>query len=123
MGTDRIDDFTNRRPVIAPKESARHKRVRRFVLHYLHREAKAGRRCPTNDEMRDICNLRDLSLPIDCNIAKLAHRGFLISEVYALNYRVIEIDGHRTAPPPEGGKPYKIIDGAKASAKENGNHG
>lgn len=109
--TDRIDNFPKRAAPQTRKGSARHMDIQRFVLALLLSMAKAGKRCPTTDQIRDICGKEGFPVPIDCTVSELAHRGFLISEVYALNYRVIEIDGHRTAPAPGGGPPYKIIGG------------
>ena len=47
------------------------------------------------------------------SIGKLYTLGFIRSEVYAGNFRVIKIlwgthKGKSTAPPPKGGKPYRV---------------
>ena len=73
--------------------------------------AARGLRCPQNDELGTV-GARALQ--------KLAHTGWIKIEVYALNWRVVEIlsgphEGQRTAPPHVGKTPYIIVD-------KNGSH-
>ncbi|MBX3504450.1 MAG: hypothetical protein KF895_03150 [Parvibaculum sp.] len=63
-----------------------------------------GIRCPTNGELRAYKEL-----------SSLCRAGFVRSEVYEKNYRVVEITsgvhaGKRTAEHPGGRRPYRIID-------------
>ena len=63
-----------------------------------------GIRCPTNGDLRAYKEL-----------SSLCREGFVRSEVYEKNYRVIEIlrgkhAGKRTAEHPGGRKPYRIVD-------------
>lgn len=74
--------------------------------------ATAGERCPTDPEIGDHLYGLGLNYPADARPSALAARGLLRSEVYARNWRVVEIDGMRTKEPPTGGAPYRIIDGA-----------
>ncbi len=81
-----------------------------LIIDFYRAAADAGRRCPTAVEhMQEFGMLRLGEAPTD-----LARRGLITSvEIYGKNWRVIEIDGKRTAPflPRDGhvAKPYRII--------------
>ena len=85
------------------------------VLDLLREATRGGLRCPTNEALR--ASLRAagyLGLPVEMVPSELALRGRLRTEVYGRNYRVIEIDGQRTAPPPTPGTPWRVIDAERA---------
>jgi len=114
--TDRVDDFKHSpAPKKAVKDTVKADMMRKFVLGVLLAAAKAGDRCPSNDELLYACRRNGHHLPVDCHPSQLARAGHCISEVYAFNYRVVEIQGHRTAEAPGGRKPYKITRGPKPS--------
>lgn len=73
--------------------------------------ADKGERCPTGADMGKLLGgyLSDRGV-----VVRLARAGKIRIEVYGRNWRVIEIltgpqTGKRTAPPPAGGVPYKIV--------------
>lgn len=83
------------------------------VLDLLRAAAAAGLRCPTNEALR--ASLRAagyLGLPAEMVPSELAERGRLRVEIYGRSYRVIEIDGQRTAAAPNPGAPWLIFDAA-----------
>lgn len=81
------------------------------VLAILREAAIAGRRCPTNPQIhKELIRRGYSSWPAPLKPSELAYRGLIKSEVYANNWRVIEIDGHRTAEAPNGWQCYLIID-------------
>ena len=83
------------------------------VLDILRGAAREGFRCPTNDAIRGALRTAGyLGLPPGLMPSKLALRGLLRVEIYDKNYRVIEIDGHRTAAPPKPGPPWLVFDAA-----------
>ncbi len=66
--------------------------------------ARTGQRAPFNDQVKGGSN----------TFRALADKGLIRIEVYALNWRVVEIRkgalaGQRTMEPPSGGRPYRII--------------
>lgn len=78
------------------------------VLACLRAAAKAGARCPTNEDIQSAirCDFPKPERP-----AQLALRGLGRVEIYGRNYRVFEFpDGMRTAECPHGGKPYRVLD-------------
>lgn len=82
----------------------------RAVLGILRDAASRGARCPTNEDLRQQLWAIGLTMPAYAHPAELAYAKHIRVEVYGRNYRVVEIDGMRTAEPPEGGQPYLVID-------------
>lgn len=83
------------------------------VLKILREVVEAGERCPTNDELAAELHERGFNgLPCRAQPAVLARQGHLKVEIFALNWRVIEIDGKRSqeCPHTSRGRPYKIIE-------------
>ncbi len=76
----------------------------RDVLQVLRQAAAKGLRCPTNEEIEQQTGAMHFSE----TPPQLALAGLLTVEIYGKNYRVIEIDGIRTAAAPEGRKPYRV---------------
>lgn len=79
--------------------------------------AVAGERCPVLQEFTD-----KYQIPSGYSINKLVDLGWIRSEVYTRNWRVIEIcvgdhKGARTKECPHGGKPYKTFVGPPADEK------
>lgn len=81
-----------------------------FILTLLRDAARNSRRCPTNDEVANA--LIGAGYGNTLNVSLLARRGLFRIEVYAYNWRVVEIDGMRTAPCPHkhSVRPYRVID-------------
>lgn len=84
--------------------------ARDVVLDMLRTAAREGRRCPTNPELRDALHKQGLGLSVSAIPPALARDGLLRIEVYSKNWRVVEVDGFRTAEDPRGGEPYKVIE-------------
>lgn len=83
------------------------------ILDFYRAAAREGRRCPTKVEQAQAFG----AIRFDESLAELARRGLITKiEIYGKNWRVVEIDGMRTAPfmPKDGhiAKPYRIIDKA-----------
>lgn len=79
---------------------------RASVLLILKDAAFRGVRCPTNPEIKRVVG----SLPYEDSVTQLAREGLCIAYLYGHNYRVVEIDGKKTAPAPEHyGPPHKVI--------------
>lgn len=96
---------------LSPAEMGQRKRN---TLEVLRGYAKRGERCPTNEQLsRDLMKQFGHPLSHWHAPAELAYLGLLRTEVYAKNYRVIEIDGMRTAEEPAGRKPYLVIEHGK----------
>lgn len=91
--------------------------ARAFVLAMLRDAAAAGLRCPANHEIRAAAYAHGLTFPIECYPSELAYAGRIRVEVYARNWRVVEIDGLRTMEPPRGGEPYKVIGPAQGAPR------
>lgn len=81
------------------------------ALSILRAAANKGERCPTNDELRRQLYELGHTLSSDAHPAELAYEGLIKVEVYGRNYRVIEIEGKRTAEAPPGWEPYLVIAG------------
>lgn len=75
------------------------------MIGFLRDTAEAGLRCPTAVELAQAFG----SVPYAAALGTLAKRGLLTVYVYGKNWRVVEIDGVRTAPPPHGGEPYRVL--------------
>jgi len=81
------------------------------VYAYLLKIAKAGARAPQHDILE-----RDFGTSAINIVLELAHAGRIRIEVWAKNWRVIEIEGFRTMAPPhihEGAQPYRVIHGVR----------
>ena len=90
--------------------AATYTETRDAVLAELRAAARAGRRCPTNADLRWALRKRGLTLRADCLPSALAYAGVLRVEVSGRNWRVVQIDGHRTAENPKGHHTYLTID-------------
>lgn len=83
---------------------------REIVLTAIRKAAQDGKRCPTNDQLRDLVwDAGFQGLPLKDTPSELAYEGILRTEVYARNWRVVVIDGMRTKEPPNVGEPYLTI--------------
>ena len=89
------------------------------VLDILRAAATNKERCPMNEQI--IMMLKDQGyggLPWGLRPSELARLGYIRVEIYSHNWRVVEIDGLRTAEPPRKigvppVKPHKVLDGAQ----------
>lgn len=84
--------------------------ARAIVLSLLRRTAKRGERCPTETEIKEYCNSCGCGYSANARVATLAAAGLLVSRVYARNWRVVVIDGHSTALPPDNRRLYRVVD-------------
>lgn len=92
--------------IVEAKREARIAKKRALVLTELAWAAQIADRCPTNAELEK----RLGSVPFEATPSELARQGYCVVYLYGKCYRVVEIDGHRTAPPPAHyGEPYKVI--------------
>lgn len=85
-----------------------------YVLLILRTAAKKKKRCPTNEEIRQELLSRGFSFPSYCFPSSMAKHGLLKVEVYGKNWRVVEIEGHRTMESPIGGNPYRVFEKGEA---------
>lgn len=82
------------------------------IFDWIVETARAGGRCPTNPEISD----RFPAIGDGAGVLPgLARDGRLIVRIYGRNWRDVEITtgpakGLRTAPPPHGGQPYRVIE-------------
>lgn len=80
------------------------------ILEFYRAAAREGRRCPTQFDQRSAFG----TIRFGESPGQLARQGLITRvEVYGKNWRVVEIDGLRTAPYiPKSGKglPYRVID-------------
>ncbi len=71
--------------------------------------AVAGERCPQTHELRHLHKIPEAYRP-----TQLADMGWVRVEIFALNWRVVEImigdhKGARTKEAPSGGQPYRVF--------------
>lgn len=76
--------------------------------------AKKGERAPTLDQIA----FQFKGGP--SRVAALAREGRIRIEVWAHNWRVIEIEGLRTMKAPTGNKPYRVVDGRSIDQQRKG---
>lgn len=90
------------------------------ILSILREAAKKGERCPTLPQLRlAVQCLGFRGIQTTAHLTVLARQGHIRIEVYARNWRVVEIDGHRTAPSPDPyAVPYRVI-GADSAFAQN----
>lgn len=86
---------------------------RQFVLSELRRAARQGLRCPTNAELRDMAVSAGVRPTANGYPSDLAYLRKCRVEVYGQNWRVVEIDGMRTAEYKPGAVPYVVIQDGK----------
>lgn len=90
-------------------ETGRPARAQEIVLRILRECAAAGDRCPTNEQLKEMCRAQGASFQHASSPAQLAAAGHCLVEVYPRNWRVVEIDGERTMKAPQG-VPWLRID-------------
>lgn len=87
--------------------TAREQATDENVYAYLLEIAKKGERAPTMEQI-----LYRFRGGVAC-VGRLAREGKIRIEVWAWNWRVIEIEGFRTKASPTGARPYRVIQGVK----------
>lgn len=82
------------------------------VFAWLKDFVEKGLRAPTRDHVAKEFGNRGNDV-----VARLARDSRIRIEIWANNWRVIEIDGKRSMRSPNGTAPYKVIDGRTAAAQ------
>tara|TARA_R110000737_G_scaffold91450_1_gene123880 strand:- start:763 stop:1095 length:333 start_codon:yes stop_codon:yes gene_type:complete len=110
MLTPRIDNFPRIDPSRGDVAIPRHSGTAEFARNILLQAAKAGERCPTRDEMSS--KLMNAGYPASKNIVStLAKLHQIRIETYGKNFRVVEVEGLRTAEPTyKHAKPHRILE-------------